>query len=57
LIGGKGIRCDPPLQRRVKAGAAPATVGGESFFRLPLGLCSRPGKVEKGGDPRARRPA
>jgi hypothetical protein len=36
LIGQKGIRCEPPSRWRVKSGAAPATVGGESFFRLPL---------------------
>src|SRR5262249_56181120 len=36
LIGLKGIRCDSPFPWRVKSGAAPATVGGESFFRFPL---------------------
>jgi hypothetical protein len=38
LIGQKGIRCDLLFRWRVKSGAAPATVGGESFFSLPLGF-------------------
>src|SRR5262245_65909588 len=40
LTGQKGIRCDSPFRWRGKSGAAPATVGGESFFRLPLGCQS-----------------
>src|SRR5262249_43937806 len=40
LIGQKGIRCDWPSRRRIKSGAAPATVGGEPFFSLPLGCQS-----------------
>jgi hypothetical protein len=38
LVGQEGIRCVSPLLRRAKSGAAPATVGGESFSRVPLGL-------------------
>ena len=38
LIGQEGIRCAAPFQRRGKSGAAPATVGGESFSHMPLGL-------------------
>ena len=38
LIGQEGIRCATPFRRRGKAGAAPATVGGESFSHMPLGL-------------------
>src|SRR6266478_7743502 len=38
LTGQKGIRCDWPSCRPIKSGAAPATVGGESFFKLPLGF-------------------
>jgi hypothetical protein len=30
-----GIRCGPPFRWRIKS---PATVGGESFFSLPLGF-------------------
>ena len=40
LIGQKGIRCDWPSRWPIKSGAAPATVGGESFFKLPLGCQS-----------------
>src|SRR5262249_49288036 len=40
LTGQKGIRCDSPFRWRGKSGAAPATVGGESFFKLPLGYQS-----------------
>jgi hypothetical protein len=36
-IGQKGIRC-AAVQRRSKSGAAPATVGGESFSYVPLDL-------------------
>ena len=38
LIGQEGIRCATPFQRRGKSGAAPATVGGESFSHVPLDL-------------------
>ena len=38
LIGQEGIRCAAPFQRRRKSGAAPATVGGEPFSHVPLGL-------------------
>ena len=38
LIGQEGIRCAAPFQRQGKSGAAPATVGGESFSHMPLGL-------------------
>jgi opacity protein-like surface antigen len=41
LIGQEGIRCAAPLQRQSKSGAAPATVGGESFSHVPLGLAMR----------------
>ena len=55
----KGIRCDPPLRWvEFKSGAAPATVGGESFFRLPLGFVHQSlGRRRRIYDPRARRPA
>ena len=38
LIGQEGIRCAAPFPRQGKSGAAPATVGGESFSHMPLGL-------------------
>jgi hypothetical protein len=38
LIGQEGIRCAAPFQRQGKSGAAPATVGGESFSHVPLDL-------------------
>jgi hypothetical protein len=38
LIGQEGSRCATPLQRQGKSGAAPATVSGESFSHMPLGL-------------------
>ena len=38
LIGQKGIRCAAPFGRQGKSGAAPATVGGESFSHVPLDL-------------------
>ena len=38
LIGPKGNPVRSAISVRVKSGAAPATVGGESFFRLPLGF-------------------
>ena len=38
LIGQEGIRCAAPLQRQGKSEAAPATVGGDSFSHVPLGL-------------------
>ena len=41
LIGQEGIRCAAPLQWQGKSGAAPATVGGESFSHTPLGLAMR----------------
>ena len=57
LIGQEGFRCAAPFSRRGKSGAAPATVGGE-FLSQATGPChARPGKAEKGDDPRARRPA
>jgi hypothetical protein len=40
-IGQEGIRCVPPLRRRVKSGAAPATVSGEPFSKGPLGLAQQ----------------
>ena len=40
LTGQKGIRCERPSRQPIKSGAAPATVGGESFFKLPLGCQS-----------------
>jgi len=36
LISQEGIRCGSPFRRRAKSGAAPATVGGESFSKMPL---------------------
>jgi high affinity Mn2+ porin len=41
LIGQEGIRCAAPFQRQSKSGAAPATVGGESFSHVPLGLATQ----------------
>jgi hypothetical protein len=41
LIGQEGIRCVSPFRRRAKSGAAPATVGGESFSRTPLGFAQQ----------------
>jgi hypothetical protein len=38
LISQEGIRCGSPFRRRAKSGAAPATVGGESFSKMPLGF-------------------
>jgi hypothetical protein len=38
LISQEGIRCDSPFRWRAKSGAAPATVGGESFSQMPLGF-------------------
>ena len=38
LIGQEGIRCVMPFRRQGKSGADPATVGGESFSNMPLGL-------------------
>ena len=38
LTGQEGIRCGSPVRRRSKSGAAPATVGGESFSEVPLGF-------------------
>jgi hypothetical protein len=38
LIGQEGIRCVSPFRRQDNSGAAPATVGGESFSRMPLGF-------------------
>jgi hypothetical protein len=38
LISQEGIRCGSPFRRRGKSGAAPATVGGESFSQMPLGF-------------------
>ena len=38
LISQEGIRCGSSFRRRVKSGAAPATVGGKSFSRMPLGF-------------------
>ena len=35
-VGQKGIRCAEPFRRQSKAGAAPATVSGESFSHMPL---------------------
>jgi len=58
LIGQEGIRCVSPFRRRVKSGAAPATVGGEPFSEVPLGFAVQSlGKAENSEDPRARRPA
>jgi hypothetical protein len=57
LIGQEGIRCAAPRQRQGKSGAAPATVGGESFSHMPLSLAVQGLKAEKGNDPQARRPA
>jgi hypothetical protein len=42
----------PPLKREDNSGAAPATVGGESFSDVPLGLQC---KTWEGGE--GRRPA
>ena len=53
----KGNPVRRPCMHGGNAGAAPATVGGEPFLQLPLGLPSRPGKAEEGDDPRASRPA
>ena len=41
LIGQEGIRCASPLRRQGKSEAAPATVGGESFSHVPLGLAAQ----------------
>jgi hypothetical protein len=38
LIGQEGSRCVVPFRRQGKSGADPATVGGESFSNMPLGL-------------------
>jgi high affinity Mn2+ porin len=38
LINQEGIRCAALFPRQGKSGAAPATVGGESFSHMPLGL-------------------
>ena len=38
LTGQEGIRCVAPLRRQDNSGAAPATVGGEPFSHVPLGL-------------------
>jgi hypothetical protein len=38
LIGQEGIRCVAPFRRQDNSGAAPATVGGELFSQMPLGL-------------------
>src|ERR1700728_586979 len=41
LIGQEGIRCASPFRRQSKSGAAPATVGGESFSHVPLDLATQ----------------
>jgi hypothetical protein len=41
LIGQEGIRCVSPFRRQDNSGAAPATVGGESFSRRPLGFVTQ----------------
>jgi hypothetical protein len=41
LTGQEGIRCVAPLRRQNNSGAAPATVGGEPFSHVPLGLAVR----------------
>jgi hypothetical protein len=38
LIGQEGIRCGSSFRRRANSGAAPATVGGEPFSKVPLGF-------------------
>jgi hypothetical protein len=38
LIGQEGIRCGSSFRWRAKSGAAPATVGGEPFSKVPLGF-------------------
>ena len=38
LVSQEGIRCAKPFRRRGKSGAAPATVGGEPFSKIPLGF-------------------
>jgi hypothetical protein len=38
LIGQEGIRCVEPCRRQNNSGAAPATVGGEPFSKMPLGF-------------------
>ena len=38
LVSQEGIRCAEPFRRRGKSGAAPATVGGEPFSKIPLGF-------------------
>jgi hypothetical protein len=38
LVGQKGIRYVKPFRRRNNSGAAPATVGGEPFSKMPLGF-------------------
>ena len=48
LIGQEGIRCAVPFQRQGKSGAAPATVGGESFSQTPLGFAKQsPGRLRR----------
>jgi hypothetical protein len=47
LVGQEGIRCAAPFPRQGKSGAAPATVGGESFSHMPLAL---PCKAWEGGE-------
>jgi hypothetical protein len=38
LIGQEGIRCGSSFRWRANSGAAPATVGGEPFSKVPLGF-------------------
>jgi hypothetical protein len=61
LIGQEGIRCVSPFRRRSNSGAAPATVGGESFSEMPLGFAvqslgrRRTAKTREPGDLPERR--